>query len=288
MQRVDIARFSCLYAYGGLYADLDVAPNREEYPQVTLGLCKMAARATSKPPEWEMELVVGERGNEWLMRILRNMVTATLHCLDMDYYVQKPCRYIYNSTGPVAMASFLKKSGYEPTIVFFSMCRPIEDLENKVSCDETGRIGGYDAYLARFDVLSAFSMSYKGQEAYRKVPLATEFEELPAFPVIRRTRIRRKGPCPWLNPFQHQHVRSPGYEPTDGEYSSEGWFDDSPPESADPTIDYEPAALEIEDEGLAFLSGSGRASNDGFQAEFPDRKRFRLVMPLSLKGNKFR
>ena len=38
VQRVDIARFFLLYAYGGLYADLDVLPNREAYPQVTLGL----------------------------------------------------------------------------------------------------------------------------------------------------------------------------------------------------------------------------------------------------------
>ena len=45
VQRVDIERFFVLYLYGGLYADMDVLSNRETYPQVTLGLCKMASRA---------------------------------------------------------------------------------------------------------------------------------------------------------------------------------------------------------------------------------------------------
>ena len=51
VQRVDIGRFFVLFAYGGLYADLDVMPNREAYPQVSFGFCKMASRATSQPPE---------------------------------------------------------------------------------------------------------------------------------------------------------------------------------------------------------------------------------------------
>ena len=77
VQRVDIGRFYALFAYGGLYADLDVLPNHEVYGQCTLGLCKMAARALSQQPEWEIETVVATRGNKSLLRILEHMITAT-------------------------------------------------------------------------------------------------------------------------------------------------------------------------------------------------------------------
>ena len=76
VQRVDVARFMVLYAYGGLYADLDCFPNRDRYPQVSLGLCKMASRAMRQPAEWEIEVVVATRGNPELLRILASMKQA--------------------------------------------------------------------------------------------------------------------------------------------------------------------------------------------------------------------
>ena len=77
VQQVDIARFFLLYIYGGLYADLDVLPNREMYPQVTLGFCKMPSRALSQPAEWEIEMVIATRGNLSLLKLLDHMCIAT-------------------------------------------------------------------------------------------------------------------------------------------------------------------------------------------------------------------
>ena len=65
--------------------------------------------------------------------------------------------------------------------------------------DETGRIGGYGSSLKKYDVLSAFSMSYRGESLSVKVPLSSPLGELPPIPIVRR-RLTRRGPCsvyPW-------------------------------------------------------------------------------------------
>ena len=76
MQRADIGRFFILFKYGGLYADLDVFPNRDTFPQVSLGVCKMLARNTKTnrlKPEWEIEVVVATAHNEVILDILEDM-----------------------------------------------------------------------------------------------------------------------------------------------------------------------------------------------------------------------
>ena len=110
VQRVDIGRFFVLYVYGGLYADLDVLPNRESYPQVTLGLCKMASRARSRQREWEIEVVVASRGNPNLLELILHLELATQEKSSMKAYLGRPCRYIYNTTGPVSVAHFFNYS----------------------------------------------------------------------------------------------------------------------------------------------------------------------------------
>ena len=159
VQRVDIGDFCLLYAYGGLYADLVVLPNRERYPHVTLGLCKMASRAQSQQSELEMEMFVASRGNPNLLQLLVHMKLATQVKCALQWYLDKPCRYIYNTTGPKSVAKFFKHSEHGRSILFFPMCRPIEKLDKQVLLDATGRIGGYDVSLKQYDVLSAFSMS---------------------------------------------------------------------------------------------------------------------------------
>ena len=87
---------------------------------------------------------------------------------------------------------FVKGADYEPTIVFFSMCRPIEDLETQVVLEDNGFISGYEPTLSRYDVLSAFSMSYKGQGASLGKSLASREWELPLFPAIVNRRLRKQ------------------------------------------------------------------------------------------------
>ena len=74
--------------------------------------------------------------------------------------------------GQEVLLVLFRGTDYESTIVFFSMCRPIEDLETQVVLEDSGFISGYEPTLSRYDVLSAFSMSYKGQVASLQVPLA--------------------------------------------------------------------------------------------------------------------
>ena len=191
VQRCDIGRFFVLFLYGGLYADLDVFPNRDTFPEVELGFCKMASRKIFKRPEWEIEIVVATRGNQWLLALLWHMCVATEDKnAKKGYHLMKPCRYIYNTTGPTSVFNFFARSEYEPSIVFFSMCRPVSDLQSQVVLDATGRIGGYQPTLSRYDVLSAFSMSYQGMPAVSNSPLSFLDVDLPLFPVTVNRRLR--------------------------------------------------------------------------------------------------
>ena len=121
VQRVDIARFFILYLYGGLYADLDVLPNRQVYPQVTLGVCQMPSRAVRQPPQYEIEMVIATSGNLSLLKLLDYMCSATNEKKPMKYYGNKPCRYIYQTTGPHCVERFFKSSVLQQSIICFNV-----------------------------------------------------------------------------------------------------------------------------------------------------------------------
>ena len=79
MQRADVARFFILYHRGGIYAALDTFPNIDRFPKDPLGLRKMLARETKtmcKKREWEIEVVMAEKGNNALLQILQDMKVA--------------------------------------------------------------------------------------------------------------------------------------------------------------------------------------------------------------------
>ena len=107
------------FLYGGLYADLDVFPNQESYPKVSLGLCKMAARAISQKPEWEIEVVVSTQGNASLLCIIARMIMATEDKQAIGTYATSLCRYIYNTTGVKSVATFCKSHCNGQGIQFF-------------------------------------------------------------------------------------------------------------------------------------------------------------------------
>ena len=98
VQRADVVRFFILFKFSGLYADLDVFPNLDQFPLVPLGLCKMLARETKTmrhKHEWEIEVVVATEGNQCLLEILEDMSPAMAEKSKMEYYDDKPCRFIY-------------------------------------------------------------------------------------------------------------------------------------------------------------------------------------------------
>ena len=200
VQRVDIARFFILYLYGGLYADLDILPNRQYYPQVTLGLCKMPSRAVGKKPQYEIELVVATRGNVSLLTILDHMVEATKAKNSIEVYLERPCRFIYNTTGPYCVEKFLKHSPLKQSLTFFSMCRPLESMQELMELSNRWRKGD-EQTATEPDILSAYSMSYKAQTKEQCiVPLTASGAKLPFFPKTVERRLTRKGPgdvTPW-------------------------------------------------------------------------------------------
>ena len=204
VQRVDVARFFILFLYGGLYADLDVFPNLEQFPQVPLGLCKMVARETKtmcRKPEWEIEVVVATKGNDSLMEILSGML-RDVHKWHSDkawrlspslerYYKLKACRFIYRTTGPQGVGKTLRTKGYEPQVTVFSMNRPAPNLEKHLSFDDDGRVSCHLPGMEQYDVWSAFSMSYNVQSPRAPPPLAEPFAQLPLFDAIQKRRRYR-------------------------------------------------------------------------------------------------
>ena len=212
VQRCDIARFLILHYYGGMYADLDIFPNRATYPQVSLGFPKIASRASSQLSEYEMEAVVATRGNVRLLEIVANMVDSYRERMSGDlelYYRDKPCRFIYQTTGPKALSRWIRESHMADKIHFFAMNRPEKDISvENLYCDQASSQRDHEGTkLTRWarasDILSAFSMSYRSQlsTGVWHVPVASPGwwglaanGDLPEFPPAHRRRIVGKRP----------------------------------------------------------------------------------------------
>ena len=193
VQRVDVVRFFILYLYGGLYADLDVFPNRETFPLVPLGMCKMKARETPcnrNGHEWEIEVVVGRAGNWRLMEILKGMLRAVAAKQKLEYYSDKPCRFIYYTTGPKGVGKTLRTKGYEPQVTVFSMCRPVPDLVQQLNLDTAGKVCCQLPGFNQYDVWSSFSMSYNTSNPGTLPGLAPPLARLP--PLCPTLKMRQR------------------------------------------------------------------------------------------------
>jgi len=123
VQRYDIARFLILYRYGGMYAELDTFPNRRTYPQVSLGLPKIASRAPCQDAEWEMEVVIATRGNDALLGIMANMA-QNYKGISIKY----PLTFIHQTTGKKALSRYLKTTDTAARTHIFAMNRPSEEF----------------------------------------------------------------------------------------------------------------------------------------------------------------
>ena len=163
VQRCDVARFLIMYVY------LDTFPNRPTYPQVSLGLPKIASRAPMQGPEWEMEVIVATRGNANLLKIMANQVQsyrARLSDEHNQFYEDKPCRFIYHTTGPKALSRYIKQSGLETWVHLFEMNRPFKSFPaHNLYWDQAYSQPTQSLlmqYASGYDILSCFSMSYRG------------------------------------------------------------------------------------------------------------------------------
>ena len=231
-------------------------------------MCKMLAREIKvirRKPEWEIEVVVAEKGNKAILDILRDMKISMAQKASMPFYTDKPCRFIYRTTGPVRVGKTLEEKGYQPQVTVFSMCRPVQDLEKLISLDNTGRVICGRSGMESYDVLSAFSMSYNTGNMQAPPPLATPSPPPRPPPPTggqrKKFRFRGKRPefqdaevpdteaahAPSTALVQHEatqpckdidEVMRPGYEP----HEDEGWAFSIPQDTG-----YQPH----EDEGWA-------------------------------------
>ena len=135
-----------------------------------------------------MEVVIATKGNLFLLDILHGMSGAMAEKSKMEWYNDKPCRFIYNTTGPKLVGKTVQLHGYEPRVTVFSMCRPVPDLEKHLSLDDTGRVFCHRSGIEQYDVWSAFSMSYNTGDPGTPPPLAMPLAQLPPYPLKKKRR----------------------------------------------------------------------------------------------------
>ena len=186
LQRVHVARFVILFVHGGLYANLDVFPQLEMFPEVSLGLCKVLAKPTRTmraKHEWATKLLVAIKGNPFLLDILQAMFKSMAEKSQMKCYDNRPCIFIDQTTGPKLVGRTVQEQDYESRITVFAMCRPARGLEKHISVVGTGRVSCHRLGLRQYDVLSALSMSYNaGGKPCAPSPLARLPAQRPPYP----------------------------------------------------------------------------------------------------------
>jgi hypothetical protein len=215
IMRADIGRLAVLHNYGGLYADLDIMPNRTWYAQAALAVPRvqvLPARPSAKTTRQsgtvrtylEMEVIVGAKGNpmfiDWLTHI-RKEIACKSYARKESFWYHAKMRYVYNTTGPRSMARFLKLPA---NVEHVKSLKFLECNHFKEAKDLTQMQRRY------FDVISHESNSYFTDAHEIKVPVGPADESLPTLPMAKRMRVTA--------PSQEmkEHDAANGRDPSDG------------------------------------------------------------------------
>ena len=172
--RVDIGRVAILHHYGGMYADLDVYPNRDTYAHADFavqkvyasGYCSSKAKCVPakrkhnvahKSNVIDMEVLIATQGHpillEWL-DYMRQQIEEKNYA-ESQFYQTAKIRYIHQTTGPQCLARFLRLQENQQVRrkLKFVSC-------NNFACVDELTI----PELQLFDVLSFESNSYYGEK----------------------------------------------------------------------------------------------------------------------------
>ena len=205
IMRADIGRIVIIHAYGGLYADLDVLPNRSWYEQVQLAIPrvrdtkkeliaakKKKGRTLSCQVEnlyyLEMEVIVGAQGNviflDWLEYIRLQLSNKTYQDKTSFWFTAK-MRYVYGTTGPMSMARFLRLpiNAAKFKAIKYLECNYFKDAESLSPMQQRF-----------FDVISYESNSYFTSEHAILVPVGPGDAQLPTVPTAKRMRVKSAAP----------------------------------------------------------------------------------------------
>ena len=205
IMRADIGRIVIIHAYGGLYADLDVLPNRSWYEQVQLAIPrvrdtkkelisakKKKGRTLSCQVEnlyyLEMEVIVGAQGNDifldWLEYIRLQLSNKAYHD-KASFWFSAKMRYVYCTTGPRSMARFLRLpiNAAKFKAIKYLECNYFKDTESMSPMQQRF-----------FDVISYESNSYFTSEHAILVPVGPGDAQLPPVPTAKRMRVKSAAP----------------------------------------------------------------------------------------------
>ena len=211
VMRADIARIAILHAYGGLYADLDTMPNRQSYAQAPLAVCSVwgpkkgggrkksdwrTAHQAPRKEFYDMEVLVGEVRSPfllgWLDHVCDEIGSKDYHDKKSLWYNAR-MRYIYHTTGPMAMRRFLNKPENR---TFMSR---VSKLNMNWFKDEPKLT---DQDREQFHVITVESRSYETKKHEILVPVGTQNVPIPAEPLRRRTVCKVTAPSTQLTDDQ--------------------------------------------------------------------------------------
>ena len=205
IMRADIGRIVIIHAYGGLYADLDVLPNRTWYEQVQLAIPRVRdmkkelisskkkkgrtlPRQVEKIYYLEMEVIVGAQGNriflDWLEYIRLQLLKKTYQDKKSFWFTAK-MRYVYGTTGPMSMTKFLRLpiNAAKFKAIKYLECNYFKDAESLSPMQQRF-----------FDVISYESNSYFTSEHDILVPVGPGDAQLPPVPTAKRMRVKSAAP----------------------------------------------------------------------------------------------
>ena len=203
VMRADIGRVAILYDYGGLYSDLDVFPNRCAYRQVPFAVCMRPNRSKklgSQPTFLDMQVLVGRVNHpllwEWLHFMAREMKRLQYN---RGFWRRAKMRYVYNTTGPVAMQRFLRLPANQTWSADISY---VQGSTSEEGDDNSARD------LQRYDVVSCTSNTYFTKEHRIVVGVTALAAPLP--PRAAPLRCKRKpSPSPRRAPSQLVRANTP-------------------------------------------------------------------------------
>jgi len=203
VMRVDIGRILILHAFGGIYADCDIFPNRSFYEQVELAVQRVpeikekkktlpsAKKGRGSQPRTtcdyfiDMEVIVAAQGNPILLELLDFIlqeITRTKYKTKDDIYYTWRMRYIWQTTGPRAMARFFKRHDIAPKVagLKFLECnhfKNTEMIQNEKRC---------------LDVISNISNSYFTDKHEIHVPVGEGDAQIPLVHTRRRMHGKKR------------------------------------------------------------------------------------------------
>ena len=209
IMRCDMARMCILHCYGGLYADLDILPNRDVYEQSQLAVTRIRVPSLLKGHHWDserskrlaqfalpgeatkaktaldMEVIIGATGNAIFLRWLEHMaqeIRGKDYKDKSSFWYNARMRYVYNTTGPYSMARF------------FRLPANAEDMRTMkhLRCNFPAEADGLTTLQRRFfDVISYESLSYMTSAHEILVSVGEGDAVLPPEPVA----LRMYGKC---------------------------------------------------------------------------------------------